>query len=49
MRRSEIMMGGFIVAVIIAGLFGPYMISIGLTVTAALVYAVRHGKSRDAR
>lgn len=35
MKPSVLLMGGFIVAVIIAGLFGPWMISVILSMLVA--------------
>lgn len=49
MRKTEIMMSTFIAGVIIAGCFGPYLISIALTATAALLYVSRGNKSPHVR
>lgn len=41
MRWSQLLMMAFIGAVIVAGFFGPYLISVALAATAALVFAMR--------
>ena len=48
MRRSEIAMMAFVMAVIFAGLFGPYAISIILSATAGIIYAKRRSMDRGA-
>ena len=47
MRLSEKLMLAFVGAVIVAGLFGPYLISIALGATTAIVYAVRRPSRND--
>ena len=47
MRMSEKLMMGFVGVVFVAGLFGPYMISIGLGVVAVAVFATRHPGMKD--
>ena len=46
MCLSEKLMFAFVAAVIFAGLFGPWMISLALACTAAIVWAARrHGRN----
>lgn len=47
MRWSQILMIAFIALVIFVGLFGPYLISLGLAATAGLVYATRRRSRND--
>lgn len=49
MCLSQKLMSGFVGAVIVAGLFGPYMISIALAVTAAIVWGARRASRNEQR
>ena len=49
LRWSDVAMAAFVLAVILAGLLGPWMISLALAAAAGLTYAARRGGSHGAR